>query len=112
MPRIPKLDVKEGTISFWVRKNKLKWNDGLVHVLLNVSNNQGSVFIVKDSDNKLKFSHVVLGLGRTDVETDVSNLSISEDHFIAVTWSLEKREVILYVDGERVDRSEILQTRV
>lgn len=101
-------NVNEGTIEFRVKKGKLQWNDGLVHVLVNLSKTgQGSIFIVKDSDNKLKFFHVILGKGRTDVEADVSELSSSEDHHIAATWSVKNKETCLYIDGERVARSEI-----
>ena len=102
------LKLEEGTIEFWVRKGKLQWCDGLIRVLLSLSNEQGSIFIVKDSDNKLKFFHVFLGKGRTDVEIDVSDLSNSKDHHIAATWSVSKKETALYIDGgERTAKSEI-----
>lgn len=100
-------NVDEGTISFWVRKNKLKWNDNLTHVLLNLSKKDGSIFLVKDSDNKLKFFHVILGKGRTDIEHDVSELSSEKDHQIAVTWSVKSKEICLYIDGEPVKKSKI-----
>jgi len=35
--------LREGTIEFWVRKNKIQWNDGLIQVLVNISNEQGSI---------------------------------------------------------------------
>ena len=93
------IDLREGTIEFWVKKNKILWNDGLIQVLVNISNEQGSIFILKDSDNKLKFFHVLLGKGRTDVEIDVSELSSEEPHHIAATWSITKEEIALYIDG-------------
>ena len=93
------LDLKEGTVEFWVRKGKLQWNDGLIQVLFNMSNEKGSIFMLKDSDNKLKFFHVLLGKGRTDVEVDVSDLSASEAHHIAATWSVNNKETVLYIDG-------------
>ena len=96
---ISKLNLEEGTIEFWVRKNKLQWSNGTIQVLVNLSNKQGSIFIVKDSDNKLKFFHVILGKGRTDVEIDVSDLNDSEDHHIVATWSVNKKEINLYVNG-------------
>ena len=102
------IDLREGTIEFWVRKNKIQWNDGLIQVLVNISNEQGSIFIVKDSDNKLKFFHVLLGKGRTDVEVDVSNLSSNEPHHIAATWSITKKEIALYIDGgKKIAKSDI-----
>jgi len=96
-----KLNIEEGTIEFWVRENKIKWNDNQITTFINFSNSEGSILIVKDSDNRLKFFHVVLGKGRTDVELDVSSLSNNERHFIAATWSLRKKEIALYVDGDK-----------
>lgn len=102
------LDLREGTIDFWVEKNKLRWNDGLIQILVNIPTEQGNILIVKDSDNKLKFSHVLLGKGRTDVEIDVSDLSINESHYIAATWSISKKEIVLYIDGgEKTAKSNI-----
>ena len=100
-------NVKEGTIQFWVRKGKLQWDDGLKHVLLNPSKKEGSILLVKDSDDKLKFSHVILGKGRTDAESDVSKLSSNKDHNIAVTWSVKNKQICLYIDGEAVAKSAI-----
>ena len=103
-----RLNLEEGTIEFWARAGKLRWNDGLIRVLINVSNEQGSIFIVKDSDNKLKFFHVFLGKGRTDVEIDVSDLSSDKDHHIAATWSINNKQIALYVDGgKKFAKSEI-----
>lgn len=102
------LDLREGTIDFWVEKNKLRWNDGLIQILVNIPTEQGNIFIVKDSDNKLKFFHVLLGKGRTDVEIDVSNLSSNKPHSIAATWSVTKNEIALYIDGgEKTEKTSI-----
>jgi len=102
-----KMNLQEGTIEFWVKENKLIWNDGKANVLFKISKSDGSLFMVKDSDNKLKFFHVVLGKGRTDVETDVSELSINKPHYIAVTWSVKRKEIALYIDGELKAKSGI-----
>jgi len=102
------LDLREGTIEFWVKKDKFQWNDGLMQVLVNISNELGSIFIIKDSDNKLKFFHVLLGKGRTDVEMDVSNLGSDKPHHIAATWTISKKEIALYIDGgEKTSKSNI-----
>lgn len=102
-------DVEEGTIEFWVRKGKLQWNDGAIHVLLNLTKKDasGSIFMVKDKDNKLKFFHVILGKGRTDVETNVSELNGDKDHYVAVTWSVKTKQIRLFIDGEVVAESTI-----
>ena len=102
------LDLTEGTIDFWVKKEKLQWNDGLSQVLIKISNEQGSIFMLKDSDNKLKFFHVLLGRGRTDVELDVSELGADKPHYIVATWSVSSKEIILYIDGgEKTAKAEI-----
>lgn len=102
-----KIDIREGTISFWINENKLQFNDNQVTPLLQRSTLNGSIFIVKDNDNKMKFFHVYLGKGRTDVEYDVSNLKPSKRHMVAVTWSIKNKEIIMYIDGEKVASSKI-----
>ena len=102
------LDIREGTIDFWIRENKIQWNDNKSTVLFNIPvNNVGNLFMIKDSDNKLKFFHIVSGKGKTDVEADVSNLSPEKSHYIAVTWSVTKKEICLYIDGELKAKTKI-----
>jgi len=49
-----------------------------------------------------------LGKGRTNVELDVSDLSSSETHHIAATWSVSKKETALYIDGgKKIAKSKI-----
>jgi len=103
------IDIREGTMAFWVREDKVQWNDNKSTVLFNITvNNTGSLFMIKDDDNKLKFSHLIIGKGKTDLETDVSSLSLNKAHHITVTWNINKREAILYVDGELKDKKEVL----
>jgi len=104
---IQKTDIHEGSITFWILPGKIKFNDNEIAPLFQLNPPQGSLFILKDSDNKLKFFHVYVGKGRTDVEHDVSALDPNVKHMIAVTWSVKNRETILYVDGERVARSQM-----
>ena len=103
-----RIDIKEGTIEFWIRENKICWNDSKATVLFNIPvNNVGNLFMVKDDDNKLKFFHFIVGKGRTGVEVDVSGLSTDKPHYIAVTWSVTKKEICLYIDGELKAKAEI-----
>jgi hypothetical protein len=97
-------NIEEGTVTFWVRKNKVKWNDGSVTPLMNKNNNMGSIFVLKDSDKKVKFFHVTLGKGRSDIEHDVSDLDPNKDHFFAVTWSKNSKENQLFIDGKIVEK--------
>lgn len=98
-------NIEEGTVSFWVRRNKVKWNDGIITTFVNLTNNTGSVFVLKDTDNKLKFFHVIMGKGRNDVDFDVSNLDPNNDHMIAVTWSKKNKENQLFIDGKLVAKT-------
>jgi hypothetical protein len=43
-----------------------------------------------------------LGKGKTDVELDISSLLDNERHFIVAAWSLSKKEIALYVDGDKL----------
>ena len=104
------LDIKEGTISFWINEGDVQFNDGQTIPLAQVNPSNGSIFVVKDSDNKLKFFHVYLGKGRTDVEYDVTLLNPNQRHMIAVTWSVLNKEIIMYLDGQQVARAEIRYT--
>lgn len=94
-----KLDINEGTISFWVQPGKVAFNDGKTKPLIQLNPTGGSIFMVKDNDNKLKFFHVCLGKGRTDVEYDISSLDTSIKHMFAVTWSLKNAKIVMYIDG-------------
>ncbi|MBN1175340.1 hypothetical protein JXA48_01725 [Candidatus Woesearchaeota archaeon] len=94
-----KINFKEGSINFWIPENVFDFDDNQTHILVNQGNLEGSIFIVKDGDNKLKFFHVLLGKGRTDVVIDVQELLKSEKHMITATWSISKKEINLYIDG-------------
>ncbi|MDP1760018.1 MAG: LamG-like jellyroll fold domain-containing protein [Candidatus Woesebacteria bacterium] len=99
MDETNKLDIKEGSISFWTKANQFDWSgDGIVK-FFEKSFDGNSIFILKDSDSRLKFFHVYLGKGRTNVEIDVKNLDTKEKHFIVATWSVNSSEISLYVDG-------------
>lgn len=98
------IDIRQGTIEFWVRQDKIQRNDNKTTVLFNFApeNKNGSLFMVKDDDNRLKFFYVVLGQGRADTEVDVSGLSQDKPHHIVATWSLKNRKANLYVDGGKL----------
>ncbi len=100
-------NIIEGTISFWIDKGKIKFNDNKAKPIIHLSPTNGSIFMVKDNDNKIKFFHILLGKGRTDIEYDVSNLDSNQKHMFAVTWSIPKKEIILYIDGNQVEKTVI-----
>lgn len=94
------LNITEGTIEFTVKENKVDYSNDEAVPLFQISPLGGSVFIIKDSDNKIKFFHDYLGKGRTDVEFDVSKLYKSKKHHFAFTWDVKGKELKLYIDGE------------
>jgi hypothetical protein len=95
------IDIKEGTVSFWINPNAVDFADSQMHPLAQVNPSGGSIFIIKDIDNKIKISYVVLNVGRIDLEYDVSPLNKSDKHQIALTWKLSDR-LLLYIDGRMV----------
>ncbi|PIR62180.1 MAG: hypothetical protein COU65_04720 [Candidatus Pacebacteria bacterium CG10_big_fil_rev_8_21_14_0_10_42_12] len=95
-----KINISEGTISFWIHPNKVNFSNNEVVPITQLSPSDGSIFILKDSDNKMKFFHVYLGKGRTDVEYDVSKLDKTKKHMFTFTWSVKNKELKLYIDGE------------
>jgi len=94
------LSIQQGTISFWTRENQVIFNDGKITPLFSVNPTGGSIFIIKDDDNKLKIFYIVLGKGRIDMEYDVSKLDSSKKHMIAVTWKLDDKKLVLYIDDQ------------
>jgi len=94
------VNISEGTISFWIQSNKMNYSNNEIIPITQLSPPDGSIFILKDNDNKIKFFHVFLGKGRTDIEYDVSKLDQTKKHMFAFTWSIKGKELKLYIDGE------------
>lgn len=90
---------KSGTVNFWIPPKLFQYNDNLAHILFEFNNIEGSILILKDSDNFLKVFYVLLGYGRYNLEMDVSKVS-HEPHMVTFTWDYDKRELNLYFDGE------------
>ena len=101
------LSIEEGTITFWIKENSIIFNDKKITQLFDVNPAGGSIFMVKDDDNKLKVMFVVLGKGRVDIEHDVSEVNPSNRHMVAFTWSLKSNQLSLYLDGELIESKEI-----
>lgn len=101
------LNIKEGTVEFTVNANKVKFDNHQIVPLAQFSPQEGSIFIVKDADDKLKFFHVYLGKGRTDVVYDVTKLDSNTAHHFAFTWSVSAKEIKIYIDGKEVARTNI-----
>ena len=96
------LNIEKGSITFWTNACTIDWSGSSIVPFFEASFDGNSIFILKDSDANLKFFHVFFGKGRTDVELNVKNLEFNEKHHIAITWSLESKEIALYVDGGKL----------
>ena len=101
------LTIIEGTISFWIKENKIRFTDNQNTPIFSSNPTGGSIFIMKDSDNKLQVSYFVTGKGRVDLEFDVSSINPLKKHLVAFTWSLEKKELKLFFDGKIVAEKEV-----
>jgi hypothetical protein len=101
------LTIQQGSVSFWIKEKAVNFSDGKITRFFEVNPDGGSILCVKDSDNKLKVLFVVLGKGRVDIEHDVSGLDIEKRHMVVFTWSLESRELKLYLDGKIVQTQTI-----
>ena len=99
-------NIKEGSIAFWIVAGKVQFSNSRRVCLYKVNLQDGSISIVKDSDNKLRFSHVYFGKGHTAAEYDVSSLDPKQNHMVAVTWSLKNKEIIMYIDGKQVTKAQ------
>jgi len=97
-----KFNLKEGSINFWIEKHKVEFADNKITPMFQTNSPEGSLFMVKDNDNKLKFFHGYLDRGRTDVEYDVSGLDPNKRHMFTITWSMKNKEIIMYVDTKKV----------
>ncbi|MDP8240683.1 MAG: LamG-like jellyroll fold domain-containing protein [Candidatus Hatepunaea meridiana] len=101
------VDIKQGTVIVWIKEGQLQFNDNNIHTIMQTNPPNGSIFLVKDNDNYLKFIHIYIGKGRTDVEYDVSDLNPNKEYKIAVAWGVKDKEIIMYINGEEVARSKI-----
>ena len=103
MPSPNEINLEEGTINFWIKKDKFDFLNNNIYRFIDLSTPRGSILIIKDSDKKLKFFHVLLGKGRTDVEIDVSKITNNKKkHMITATWSLKNKKIALYLDGGEI----------
>ena len=100
-----KLNIKEGTITFWIKERSVNFSDASIVRLFSVDPEGGSILMLKDADAYLKVFFVVLGKGRIDMLFNCSELDGNVAHFIAFTWSTE--ELNLYVDGEKKVSKEV-----
>lgn len=101
------IDIREGSINIWIDAKEIDFNDNKITSIIKLNSNNGNILIVKDSDNKLKFFHIFLDKGKTYVEYDVSNLESNIRHSITGAWSIKNREIAIYIDGNKVNKTDI-----
>ncbi|MCD6232869.1 hypothetical protein J7J81_00580 [bacterium] len=101
------LNLKQGTISFWVGAGKLNWNNNQRTLLFEASRDEGKISIIKDAKNILRAFYQLKGEKRKEVSIKVGDLSNKRKHQVAFTWSQKENEIILYLDGEKVGENKI-----
>jgi len=101
------LNLREGTISFWVRANKLDWGNNKRVTLFEVSKRDGAILIFKDNKNILRVLYQVKPYKKRELSVDVANLSNKKDHQFALTWSQKNNNIILYLDDQKVAETNI-----
>lgn len=102
-----KLKIEEGTVNFWIKEQKIIFNDNKVNPILSISPEGGNIFILKDTDNKLKVFYVVLNKGKIDLEYDVSDIDSNKTHMVSFTWNINNN-LSLYIDGKQVNNKKVI----
>lgn len=105
--QISPLNLKQGTISFWVRAGKFNWDNNQRTLLFEASREEGKISIIKDAKNILRAFYQLKGKKRKEVSIRVGDLSNKRNHQIAFTWSQKENKIILYLDGEKVGENKI-----
>lgn len=99
-------NLNKGTIEFWVKENKLDWDNDKSISLLEVSREGGKIVVVKDKKNIMRAIYQK-GEEKSETSVDVSDLSKQERHQVVFTWNRENNEINLFLDGKKVDQNNI-----
>ena len=97
------LEITEGIIEIIIRPGNVYYNDNSAYKLMKLTPHNGIINLVKDYDNKFKFTHYYAGKGTTVIEHDVSNLDPLKKHYFAVTWNVKNKIFSIQIDGKQVD---------
>lgn len=60
--------LRKALLHFGLEKTNCSGMIAQLRPFVNLTNNTGSIFVLKDSDKKVKFFHVIMGKGRSDIE--------------------------------------------
>jgi len=101
-----KLDFNEGTISFWVPKGRIIYDDNKFAQLFYHKEGDSIIKIIKDEDNGLKVYYLYEG-NKCILNTPVEKLDDKDKHMITITWNLAGKKIKLYIDGELKDEGNI-----
>lgn len=101
------INFEEGTLSFWVPKGALDYNDNQFKYLVNYNTPEGYLKIIKDKDNRIKVLYNYFNKGNCILEASAGELDNEDKHSVEVTWSLKERNIKLFIDGDERDSCEI-----
>lgn len=99
------ITIQKGAITVHIEPMEVLFDDGQRRPLWRRNPAGGRLLLVKDSDDRLRFSHSALGAGQTEVSHNVSDLDPTVAHKIAASWSITAGEVLLFLDGDQVARA-------
>jgi len=99
--KIKDINLKEGSINFWIPKKTIDFNDSKIYKLFSFSSSKGGILIVKDSDKKIKAIYVKVGEGKLEKSKDISSLSEEDRHMVTLTW--KDGRINFYINGELTD---------
>jgi hypothetical protein len=102
-----KINFDQGTISFRIPEGAIDYKDNKFVYLVNYVSSKGFLKIVKDKDNGLKVLYNYRNNGNCQLNSPAQDLDNNDSHTVVVTWSMENREVILYIDGIERAKCEI-----
>ncbi len=97
----------KGTLTFRIPEGSLDYKDNKFFYMINYEGNGGSLKIYKDVDNGIKVKYVYDGKGYCNLNTMADMLDDNDEHVVHVTWSLEDRKIVLYIDGQEKDSGDI-----
>ena len=102
-----KINFNKGSLSFWILEGSIDYEDNKFAILVNYTLKEGALKIVKNKNNGLQVYYDYKNNGKCSLTTEASDLDNNKKHMVAVTWSMENLEVILYIDGKKRARCDI-----
>ncbi|MCX6717979.1 MAG: hypothetical protein NTY81_00015 [Candidatus Staskawiczbacteria bacterium] len=96
---LTQFDIKEGRVSFEIKKAQIHWQDSKLSRLVRLTQNGNFILLDKTETNKLKFSYLDIEIGKADLEIETEGLLENQDYLFILSWSAQNRIIRLYING-------------